>query len=401
MKTDTDTLAWLLDPVATSEFEKHFYERRLCLIARTDSNYYTGLLRVQDLEVVLGTHNVTYPEISLVRGEDDVPKSAYTHASGLIDPLGVAKQFDEGATIIFNQLDRRLPVLGEFCASLGKVFGARLQANIYFTPPNTQGFRPHWDTHDVFVLQVSGRKHWSVYNTKVTLPLRGQSFDPERDIPGPVTDQFELGHGSTVYIPRGLMHSARSSDEASLHITMGISAFTWTDFFLESVAATALQDESLRQSLPLRFADSDFPVEVKDRLVHEKLETLRSHLASAEVWHYFRKELLALNMPLFTDVFGSRLRADALTFISRVRRRRELLVEFECRASDCALCFCGQELKFPSWMLPAVEFVAATDTFTVNDLPECLDNESKLTLVKRLIREGLLQLVSDKERRED
>ena len=395
-RAGSDAFAWLIHPLETSAFEQDFFERRLCLITRTDPDYYACLLGIRDLDVVLGTHNVTHPEISLVRGEDDVPKSAYTHATGRIDPLGVAKQFDEGATVTFNQLHGRVPVLGEFCASLGKVFGSRLQTNIYLTPPDAQGFKPHWDTHDVFVLQISGRKRWSVYDTKVTLPLKGQGFDPAREVPGPVTEQFELGPGSAVYIPRGLMHSARSSDEASLHITLGLTTFTWTDFLLESVAAAALQDESLRQSLPLRFADEDFPVEARDRLVREKLETLRSRLAPAEVLQHFRNELLALNTPLFTDIFGSRLRADALTLTSRIRRRRGLLVEFENRAADCALSFCGQELRFPSRMLPAVEFVAATDMFTVSDVPDCLDTESKITLVNRLVREGLLQALPDK-----
>ena len=377
--------------MATSEFERDFYERRLCHITRTDPDYYAHLLSVRDLDVVLGTHNVTHLEISLVRGEDDVPRSAYTHGSGRIDPLGVAKQFDEGATVIFNQLHRRVPVLGELCVSLGRAFGSRLQTNIYLTPPAAQGFKPHWDTHDVFVLQISGEKRWSVYDTKVTLPLKGQVFDRDRDVPGPVTGQFELGPGSAVYIPRGVMHSARSSDEASLHITLGLTAFTWTDFLLESVAAAALQDESLRQSLPLRFADESFPAEARERLVREKLETLGSRLAPAEVWQHFRNELLVLNTPLFTDVFGLRLRADALTLTSRVRRRQGLLVELENRSVDCVLCFCGQELRFPSRVLPAVEFVTTTDTFTVSDIPDCFDQESKVTFVSRLVREGLLQ----------
>ena len=393
--TGSDAFAWLIDPVTASEFERNFYEQRLCLIARTDPGYYAGLLDVQDLDVVLGTHNVSHPKVSLVRGDGDVPKSAYTHGSGQIDPLGVAKQFDEGATVIFNQLHQRVPMLGEFCASLGRVFGSRLQTNIYLTPPNAQGFKPHWDTHDVFVLQISGRKSWSVYDTKVTLPLKGQSFDPDRDVPGPVTDQFELGAGSAVYIPRGLMHSARSSDETSLHITLGLIAFTWTDFLLESVAAAALQDESLRQSLPCRFADDSFPAATRDRLVRGKLEALGSRLAPAEVWRHFRQELLAVNAPLFTDLFSSRLCTDTLTLTSRVRRRRGLLVACENRADGCALCFCGQELRFPSRMLPAVEFVATTDVFVVGHLPDCLNKESKVIFVSRLVKDGLLQADCD------
>ena len=35
--------------------------------------------------------------------------------------------------------------------------------NAYITPESARGFEPHYDVHDVFVLQVSGEKHWSVH----------------------------------------------------------------------------------------------------------------------------------------------------------------------------------------------------------------------------------------------
>ena len=82
-----------------------------------------------------------------------------------------------------------------------RVLGSRAQTNIYLTPPDAQGFAARWDTHDVFVLQVAGRKQWTVYDAKVTLPLKGQAFDPERDAPGPATDQFDLGAGGQVRCP--------------------------------------------------------------------------------------------------------------------------------------------------------------------------------------------------------
>ena len=384
-------MAWLIDPLAPAVFEQNFYEQRHCHFTRADDSYYANLLNVRNLDVVLGTHDVTPLDISLVRGEDDVPKRAYTDRTGRVNPLRVAEQFDAGATVIFNDLHRRVTALGEFCVSIGEVFGSRVQANVYLTPPTEQGFRPHYDTHDVFVLQIAGHKRWSIYDTKVTLPLRGQAFDRDRDVPGSVTEQFELGPGNAVYIPRGLMHSAKAGGEASIHIALGLTAFTWTDFLLESVAAVALKEESLRHALPLRFADECFPAPTKDRLVREKLETLGSRLAAADVWEHFRSELMEHNTPLFTDVFGLRLRENTLTLTSRMRRRPGLVAEFANSSVDCTLSFCGQELRFPGSIRPAVRYVATTEAFTVHGIPDCLDTKGKITLVNRLVREGLLQ----------
>ncbi len=391
----SDAFSWLISPMSPNRFERDFYEQRLCLIPRTDPDYYAGLLSFEDLDAVLGTCNVTPSVIALVRGDESLPRGAYVHASGGIDPLAVAKMFDDGATITFNQLHRYVPVLSEFCASIGRAFSSRVQTNIYLTPPEAQGFKPHWDTHDVFVLQVSGRKHWSVYDTKVTLPLKGQAFEPESDPPGPVTAEFEIAPGECVYIPRGLMHSARSTTEVSLHITLGITSFTWVNLLVESVAATALRDESLRRSLPTRFADPSVPPETLDGLVRDKLALLASRLDPTEVWDHFRSELMVLNTPLFTDLLTSRVSAGDIGLGSRLRRRRGLFVTPERGAEGCRLCFCGLELQFPSSTWPAIEFISVTPAFIVRDLPDCLDGEGKLTVATRLVREGLLQLDGD------
>jgi len=381
----------MIDPLPTAEFDQAFYEQRLCLVQRAVPSYYERLLSRQDLDTVLGTHRLRHPEVNLVRGDDDLSRSSYTDASGRIDPREVAKRFDDGATVIFTQLHKRVPALARLCVSLGKSFGSRVQTNVYLTPPEAQGFVAHWDTHDVFVLQVEGRKLWSVYDTKVALPLKGQGFDPAQHKPGQVTEQFELSPGSLVYIPRGLMHSARSTTEASLHITLGLTAFTWTDFLLESVAAAALEDESLRQNLPKGFASENFSADEKVRLYREKLSTLLSRFDAERVWRRFKDELLATNTPLFTDLIEERLRADRLTLDSLVTRRADVLVELDHGTDFCAIRFCGLEIRLPSDVFSAVEFATTADEFRVRDLPDCVDSEGKVTLVSRLVKEGLLQ----------
>ncbi len=391
MARGQDAFAWLIDPCSPKEFKGDYYERRLCRIARADRNYYSGLVTWSDLDTVLGCHGATHPEVRLTRGDEDIPKDSYTNRAGRIDARRVSRHFDDGATIIFNQLQRRIPTLGQLCALIGWTFGSRVQTNIYLTPPDAQGFQVHWDTHDVFVLQVSGRKRWTIYDAKVTLPLKGQAFDSGRDAPGAATEEFDLEAGSAVYIPRGVFHSARSTDDTSLHITLGLTAFTWAAFLLESVAATALEEQSLRHSLPLGFADGTLSTETMARMVREKLEVLVSCLPAADVWRHFRNELSTANGPLFNDVLSSRV-AGQVTLASTVVRRLGLRVELEERGGACVLGLCGQELEFPRWMEPAVRFVVHTERFEVATLPECLDGDSKVAFVARLIREGLLQI---------
>ena len=267
---DRDWYAWLIDPLPTAEFERDYYEQRLLRIRRKASPYYAELLSVTDLDVVLGTHSAGHRDISLVRGDGDVAPREYANDAGKVQPIEFARHFDDGATVIFNQLHKRVPMLARLCVALGRRFSSRVQTNVYLTPPDAQGFAPHWDTHDVFVLQISGTKRWSIYDTKVRLPLRGQRYEPGTP-PGEVSDEFELGPGSAVYLPRGLVHSARSTGQASLHVTLGLTSFTWAEFLVESVTAAALGEESLRRNLPGEFAREGFPVAERERLFGEKL----------------------------------------------------------------------------------------------------------------------------------
>ena len=387
---DRDWYAWLIDPLPAAEFERDYYEQRLVHIRRNAPAYYAELLSVADLDVVLGTHAASYPDIKLVRGDGDVAASEYTNAAGRIQSLDVARHFDDGATVIFDQLHKRVPALARLCAALGQRFSSRVQTNVYLTPPDAQGFAPHWDTHDVFVLQISGTKRWSVYDTTVRLPLRGQRFERGTP-PGDISDEFELGPGSAVYLPRGLMHSARSMGEASLHITLGLTAFTWAEFLVESVNAAALEQESLRRNLPREFAHEGFPLAEQERLFREKLALVQSRLDPQVVWRRFTDEILATDVPLFTDLFSQRLRGDALTPQSRIRRRAGLLTETVTAGETCLLRFSGRELRLPLGVWPALQFATTADEFAVEDLPDCLDDEGKLTLVTRLVREGVLQ----------
>lgn len=387
---ERDWYAWLIDPLPTAEFERDYYEQRLIHIQRKTSPYYDELLSVADLDTVLGTHSAKYPDISLVRGDSDVSRGDYANSAGRIQPLEVARLFDNGATVIFRQLQERVPTLARLCVALGRRFSSRVQTNVYLTPADAQGFAPHWDTHDVFVLQVSGTKRWSIYDTKVRLPLRGQRFE-RGTLPGDVSEEFELGPGSAVYLPRGLMHSARSTDQASLHITLGLTAFTWAEFLVESVNAAALEEESLRRNLPHRFASQGFSAAERERLFGEKLSLVQSRFDPDVVWRRFSDEVLAADVPLFTDLLSQRFREDPLAPRSRVRRRVDLIVKAENEGETCLLRFSGHELRLPGHVWPALQFAMTADEFAVQDLPDCLDAEGKLTLVKKLVSEAILQ----------
>lgn len=137
-------------------------------------------------------------------------------------------------------------------------------ANLYLTPGNSQGFAPHYDDIDAFVVQLHGRKLWKLYKHREdgydVLPRYSSVDFEEKDLPE-VLMEVMLEQGDMLYIPRGVIHQAQCVDGfASLHCTLSTGQkWTWADLLLENVKvaieSAAVQDKFLRQTLPLRFGD--------------------------------------------------------------------------------------------------------------------------------------------------
>jgi hypothetical protein len=392
MDDAAETFAWLLRPMAADDFEHRYYQQRFCLVHRDVPGYYRDLLSVADLDQVLGSHAIRHPDLQIVRFEEEIPLSEYASGEGVVDPLRAAKLFADGATLVFAHLHTRVPALARFCTAVSQALSSKMQANIYFTPPDAQGFKPHWDTHDVFVLQVSGSKHWVIYETRHRLPLRGQKFDPEKDPPpsAPV-EEFELRAGDLLYIPRGIMHAARATAQPSLHITAGLMAFTWADFFLQGVAEAALADAALRESLPLGFARPDFPAAERERLVREKAGRLGDRLASDPPFPYFSTEVASFNRPVLGNLLEQMTRLPGITLATAARRRPDAVWDLRETDAGCVVRCFGKEIQLPAFVSPAVRFALDGAPFAVGEIPDCVDGAGKLTLVRRLVKEGLLE----------
>src|SRR5262249_39429230 len=206
-------------------------------------------------------------------------RSDYVDSSGYIDRGAVADHYKGGATIILNQAHQYEPSLARFCHALEVLFSSHVQTNIYLTPPNAQGFKTHYDNHDVFILQVEGEKDWRLYDTPIDTPFRGERFENNRFDKGELRQEFKMRAGDVAYVPRGMMHDAVSAgDGASLHITVGLITRTWADLMLEAVSEVALRRSEFRKSLPAGFANPGF-----DRAAARAYAKQLAEIAAAEL----------------------------------------------------------------------------------------------------------------------
>ncbi|TIX51389.1 cupin domain-containing protein [Alteraurantiacibacter aquimixticola] len=243
-------LASLIAPLSAEEFFARYYEKDWFCTPQPVAEV-GDLLSIDRIDEILSDSELPPTSLTMAKSGASLPLSEYTHANGVIDRGAVLDNFRDGATIVLPQLHYADGKLYAFCLALEREFGARIQTNIYLTPSNAHGFGVHYDGHDVFVLQVSGRKKWEIYGQRDGLPFRGEKFSKHRDDPGELRETFVLEPGQCLYVPRGLAHRALTEgDEASLHITVGILVQTWAEFMLEAVAEASLRIPQMRQSLP-------------------------------------------------------------------------------------------------------------------------------------------------------
>ena len=248
------------------KFLARYYERDALITARGEPRRYADLLTLETLDHFIASADLRDGMIDLTSQKHRITRESFIDDRGRVSSVAIAEHYMRGATIILPHLHDSLLNLGEFCRSLEEVFSCHVQTNIYLTPSGNQGFPPHYDNHDVFVMQIGGAKAWRLYGVPIETPYRGEQFEAGRHQPGEVTREFTMNPGDCVYIPRGLMHDAENvGDEPSLHITVGLITKTWADLLLESISELALSEPDFRRSLPAGFSAREFDREVARR----------------------------------------------------------------------------------------------------------------------------------------
>ena len=188
--------------------------------------------------------------------------SLFTAAGGFgaevgdqLDSAKVLEQFAAGATLVLQGLHRTWGPIASFTRQLVSDLGHPAQVNAYITPASSRGFDPHYDTHDVFVIQIAGAKHWTIHEPVHRHPLADQPWTGHREAVAerarekPRIDAvFEPG--DVLYLPRGWIHSAVAQGGTSIHLTIGVRAATRQDL-LTRLLSRAGDEPALRHPLPL------------------------------------------------------------------------------------------------------------------------------------------------------
>jgi bifunctional lysine-specific demethylase and histidyl-hydroxylase NO66 len=385
------------DPAA---FVRDHWARAPLLRRGAGPGGFDDLLSLDDVDRILATTAPRVPAFRMVKDGKPLPPSAYTRSGrvgsqpldDLADPGKVFDQFAGGATIVLQSLHRSWAPLTAFCRSLELFLTHPVQVNAYLTPPSSRGLGVHHDTHDVFVLQVHGRKLWQVWDAAVPFPLAHQKKLPpgaESPSEAPLVEA-ELAPGDCLYVPRGFRHAARTAETASLHLTVGMLTYNWNEL-LRQVVELATEEAWFREGLPVGFADD--PQALTASLA-ERVAELRRFLDKVDLTRVADRaahRFWANRPPPLEGQLRLLLDLDDLDDTTALRRRPGATARLRVNGDRLELLLGDRTLTMPAGLEPAVRRLMDADRCAPADLAGLLDEPSRLVLARRLVREGLLQ----------
>jgi len=391
---DFADLIWPNDPAS---FFRDTWEKKPLVVSRNQPNYYARLFSMRDVDSMV---YFTRPRFSGIRTETtptdalrgNFPHDEHLFFEGQNNVAAVSGQFSQGKTIFVHKLEQRWKSVATLCRDLEATFHHPVNASMFLTPRNSQGVPAHFDAVEVFVLQLEGSKHWRIYKPTIDLPLK-EAYEP---IPGEQVGapihEVHIKAGDLMYLPRGFIHEAYAAEETSLHITVAVSVFRWADLMRLALARVAANDVRFRQAVPVGILGSG---EISDAVRAQFEELLQAFSQGGRI----EDAMAALSDQFLGDMpvlpgahFLPPEEIDRIDIDTVLEKPRAMICRVIQEAATVSIQFPGNRMRAPKQLGPALEFIAKASRFPVSALPGGLSDNSKLTLARRLVRDGLLKI---------
>ena len=383
-------------------FAAEHWGRAPLLTRGDDPEAFRDLLDLDGVDELLSRRGLRTPFLRLAKAGQVLDSSSFTGPGGVGAEIGdqvrddkVAALFGDGATVVLQALHRTWPPVIALATGLAAELGHPVQANAYVTPPSSRGFSAHYDVHDVFVMQLAGRKHWTIHAPVLTDPLRDQPWNARaaavaaaaRDTE-PAIDTI-LEPGDVLYLPRGWLHAATALGEVSAHLTVGVHVVT-RYALVEALTALVADDPELRATLPLGLdvADPDALAPHLDA-VRTALSAALARVPAEAVARRVRRRVWTGGRPEPVGVVAGTAFAQGLAAGDVVRRRVGLPHRLRPGADEVVLELPDRDVTFPEFTAAALRALLGDHPVVVGSLPG-MEEADQVVLVRRLLREGVL-----------
>ncbi|XP_015171682.1 PREDICTED: bifunctional lysine-specific demethylase and histidyl-hydroxylase NO66 [Polistes dominula] len=253
-------LEWLISPLTINKFFVNIWERKPAHIIRSRENYYKDLMSTPIFDKMLRYNCILFSKnIDITTYEDGIKIDHSPVGRAL--PNVVWDYYRNGCSVRMLNPQTYLPRIHKLNATLQEYFGSFVGANSYLTPPGCQGFAPHYDDVETFILQIEGKKRWKLYyttNDKGILARYSSKDFKHSELGEPYFDKV-ITPGDMLYLPRGTIHEAIADTKChSLHLTLSVyQRNSWCDLLdklIPNALQKAVQENFIyREGLPIDF----------------------------------------------------------------------------------------------------------------------------------------------------
>ncbi|HFC7904862.1 TPA: cupin domain-containing protein, partial [Neisseria meningitidis] len=158
-----------------------------------------------------------------------IPKEAYVESFNDVGRIrhrfnktAVYQYLQDGATMVYNRIDNE-PFVDSIAKQIAQFAQAQTVVSGYLAFGSSSSYRNHWDTRDVFAVQLIGKKHWTISAPNFDMPLyMQQAKDMPHITPSKTVDmEVILEAGDILYIPRGWWHNPMPMNCETFHLAIG------------------------------------------------------------------------------------------------------------------------------------------------------------------------------------
>ncbi len=181
--------------------------------------------------------DISHRDFKLMNGYE-VPKKEYVESYdnlGVIEYRCITSVFYEylrnGATLVRNRISNE-PFVDQISKQIATFAEARTLVGGYAAFSSKSSYKSHWDTRDVYAVQLLGRKRWILRKPNFEFPLYMQQTKNFPDIKEPEEIYMDviLEAGDILYIPRGWWHDPLPLDEETFHLAVATFAPTGFEY---------------------------------------------------------------------------------------------------------------------------------------------------------------------------
>ncbi|HKI03009.1 MAG TPA: cupin domain-containing protein [Thermoanaerobaculia bacterium] len=396
--TYAGTLESLIDPVSTRKFLEEHWGKSLLIVRRHSPDYYYKLFSLADVDVCLMAAAHSSGNILHVIAAQGSSRSTTLTTVSEVSKDALYSAFLSGDTLRLIGVEKFWPPVHLLTTALQQALDATAGVNFFLTPAHSQAFPLHFDNTDAFIVQLAGSKRWQIWEPTYERPLdsrlseRHVSSRMEKDETKlTLLEDFVLESGDVLYMPRGFYHKAIAIDEHSLHLTISLHPISWADFFKRAFELTALDNPELRENLPPGFVGDNRARRSMQATFSRLLERFSDTVSFEETLHSVVEDQVVARVLPPDGHFAALAGLKEIGASSRVEKRSGLACLVEESSEKAAIRFGAQGVQGPRILLPALEFIRDQQSFCASDLPGAMSLDGKVTLVRRLVREGLLK----------